>query len=210
MDEIIAKFDAVQDDDLMICDQEGIAYQKDMSKQVEYDEDYFTKYLRYEGTPISSKINRGRIALVDKFHKGFCLDVGIGSGEFVKKRFMTMGYDINPSAIEWLKMQGCYSEDFEKFKAFTFWDVIEHVRTPSEYFKRIPVGAHLFTSMPIMRDIRKVRESKHYRPDEHYYYFTFGGFIIWMAAHGFILEEAQNFETEAGRDSIESFAFRKV
>ena len=36
------------------------------------------------------------------------------------------------------------------------------------------------------------------------------GFVAWMALHSFELLERQDFETRAGRDSILSFAFRKV
>lgn len=207
MDSIIKSYPFTEDEDLRIC--EGVAYQKDMKWQVDYDQEYFELLKSYEDTDIALKINKGRIALVNLYHKGFVLDVGVGSGEFIRKRPMTMGYDINPFAVEWLKSQALYSEDLKRFRAFTFWDVIEHIIEPAEYFDRMPVGSHLFTSIPIFRDLTKIRQSKHYRPDEHYYYFTKDGLIEWMGKYGFESLITQQYEIAAGRDSIYSFAFRK-
>jgi len=60
---------------------------------------------------------------------------------------------------------------------------------------------------PIFPDLTAIRASKHYRPGEHLYYFTEDGLVRWMALHGFLLRERNDFETRAGRDSILSFAF---
>jgi hypothetical protein len=87
--------------------------------------------------------------------------------------------------------------------------VLEHVETPDDYFRRIHDGAYLFTSLPIFTDLTKVRQSKHYRPDEHLYYFSEDGFVNWMAHHRFKLLERDDFETRAGREAILSFAFRR-
>src|SRR3990167_7023132 len=204
MDRMIKRFDAVADDDLMLCPQRGIAYQRDMSIRVGYDAAYFDKCRGYEDQEIALAINAGRVALVDK-HAGSAasvLDVGVGSGEFIKKRTNTFGYDINPRALEWLRAEGRYSEDFSAFNAFTFWDVIEHIEIPELYFRAMPESSYLFTSLPIFADLTRIRDSKHYRPGEHLYYWTESGFVEWMALHRFELLERQEFEIAAGRDSI--------
>lgn len=210
MDSFIAKMPGAADADLIICPGHGVAYQRDMSHPVHYNGEYFDKYSHYEGTPIADAINAGRIALVDKYvgPDAGVLDVGIGSGEFIKKRPNTFGYDINPKAIAWLKETMRWAE-FATFDAFTFWDVLEHVETPDDYFRRIHPGAYLFTSLPIFDDLTRIRASKHYRPDEHLYYFTEDGFVDWMAKHRFKLLERADFETSAGREAILSFAFRR-
>lgn len=212
MDRIVAMFTGEADGDLTICQQAGIAWQTDMTVRAAYDQGYFNKCLSYEDKDIALAINRGRIDLVDDYvHGGIVLDVGIGSGEFIKKREgLTYGTDVNPVAIAWLKNRGRHVETFEGFTAFTFWDVIEHLPEPDVYFRRMPQGAYLFTSIPVFDDLSRIRESKHYRPGEHLYYFTSGGFIAWMSFHGFVFLEVRDFETVAGRDSILSFAFRKV
>lgn len=202
---------AVLDDDLIVCRDFGMAFQHDMTVSVAYDESYFNKCAGYEGKDIAVQINRGRIELVAKHFgpTGLVCDVGIGSGEFIKTRKNTYGRDVNPLAIDWLHCSNLWADDLSAFRAFTFWDVIEHCPEPEDYFKHICVGGYVFTSVPIFSDLTKIRESKHYRPGEHLYYWTDAGFVRWMRLHGFELLERDTFEMKAGRDSIYSYAFRK-
>ena len=184
-----------------------MAYQTDMTVTAEYDADYWNKCAGYEGAEIATKINAGRVALVDKYWTGRLCDVGIGSGEFIRTRPNTYGTDVNPVALTWLTEQGLLADG--EFNAYTFWDVIEHVQRPEDYLSLGPLNGFIFLSIPIFDDILKVRESRHYRPGEHLYYFTERGLVTWLALHGFELLERQTFETDAGRDSIISFAFRR-
>lgn len=210
MDELISRFDATEDRDLMLCRDRGVAYQRDMSKLMDYGEAYFDCYARLEGQDIARKLNAGRVDLVNRHvGPGLVVDVGIGSGEFIKSRPNTVGQDVNPKATEWLKQNGKHAESFDQYDAFTFWDVIEHVPTPNSYFRRMRDDCFLFTCIPIFPDLERIRESRHYKPNEHLYYWTEQGFIDWMALYRFRLLERLTFETEAGRDSIISFAFKK-
>lgn len=211
MDRIVAAQHAVACDDLMLCIDHGVAWQADMTRPVPYDAAYFDKYVGYEGKPIARAINAGRVALVNRWvgPERNVLDVGIGSGEFIRSRPKTFGTDVNPKAIAWLSERGLHRQALMFFGAFTFWDVLEHVAEPERYFGQMGRGAHLFTSLPVFDDLRDIRASRHYRPNEHFYYFTERGFVGWMAQHGFELLERSRFETEAGRDSIGSFAFRR-
>jgi hypothetical protein len=213
VDKAIASLPAIEDGDLMLCPAHGVAYQRDMTQKVPYDAAYFDKYVGYEGQDIAVKINAGRVALVNHYvgAEAPVLDIGIGSGEFIKSRPTTFGYDVNPKAIEWLKANRRWSDGFAAFDGFTFWDVLEHVEEPAvDYFRRMHSGAFLFTSVPIFRDLSRIRESRHYRPGEHLYYFTENGLIDWLGGYGFDLHEIARFETDAGRDSILSFAFRRA
>lgn len=209
MDRLIKRFDYIEGEVLNYCQGRGVAYQREMTRHVKYDEAYFNKCLGYEGKEIADKINTGRIALVGKYHKGTVLDIGVGSGEFIKRRTDTFGYDINPSALQWLADNGCYSDALDGFDAYTFWDVIEHLDTPEIYFKRIPKDAYLFCSIPIIDRLDAVPQWKHYRPDEHLYYFTKRGFTDWMALWGFRFVERQKYEIDAGRKDIYSYVFKK-
>lgn len=211
MDRIIQSFASERDSDLEVCRAQGVAYQRDQSQLVSYDESYFSKCLSYEDQDIALAINAGRIDLVNR-HIGsitHVCDVGIGSGEFIKKRPNTFGVDINPVAIEWLKRNALWADDLSSFGAHTFWDVIEHLPVPEEYFQHVHLHGFLFTSLPIFKDLGDIRSSKHYRPGEHLYYWTEQGFVDWMDRHGFILLEEQAFESAAGRESIQSFAFKR-
>jgi hypothetical protein len=210
-DGIIAQFESEEDNDLTLCPFDGVAYQTDMKITASYDADYFNKCAGYEDKEIALKINAGRIAMVNE-HAGAdvnVLDVGIGSGEFIKKRPHTFGFDVNPVAIDWLKSCGLFASDLERFSAFTFWDVLEHVESPAFYFGPMAGGSFVFVSIPIFSNLKRIRQSRHYRPGEHLYYFTETGFTDWMAMNGFHLIDRQDFEMKAGRENIVSFAFRK-
>lgn len=213
MDPLIARFDAVEDDDLMLCPARGVAYQRHMGAgSVEYGKAYWEKYWGYDGTPIALNINEGRVRLVDDYVGAdiSVVDVGIGSGEFIRSRPNTFGIDVNPYAIDWLKRKSLWAERLSDFDAFTFWDVIEHVDQPALYFQRIPASAHLFCCLPIFDDLRRIRESRHYKPGEHLYYWTWQGFVDWMAEYRFAFVDRRYTETWAGRDNIATFAFKRT
>lgn len=209
MDRFIAFMPAERDADLMLCRHNGVAYQVDRNQRVEYAVQYWNKCAAYEGEEIAQKINAGRVALVNR-HIGAnrVLDVGIGSGEFIKNRPNTFGIDVNAVALDWLKTNGLLAKNLGDFAGYTFWDVIEHVPEPEDYFRHVKLHACLFTSLPLFYGLGSIRASKHYRPGEHLYYWTEEGFLDWMDLHGFrLLDETQFFEMEAGRESIYSFAF---
>ena len=211
LDRLIATLPFEIDGDLALCHEHGIAYQRDRGFVVDYGLDYWRKYVGYEDSSIARRINVGRESLVNKYVGiGGTVDIGIGSGEFIKYRPNTFGRDINPVAIEWLKHHDLWVDRLEEFESFSFWDVIEHVPEPEEYFRHVPIGAHLFTSMPIFENIDAIRRSKHYRPGEHLYYFGEAGFVNWMEWHGFLLLDLQDFEIQAGREAIYSFAFKRI
>lgn len=202
---------AEQDGDLMLCREYGVAYQADREYQVNYDEEYYNKCNSYTGSEIAKKINAGRVALVQRYYgPGRMVDIGIGSGEFIKSRENTFGFDVNPVAMEWLKRNDLWAERLQDFVAFSFWDVIEHIETPEDVLKNVPLHGFAFFSLPIFYGLGGIRLSKHYRPGEHLQYFTEDGFREWMGMHGFLHLETQTFEMDAGRESIYSFAFKRI
>lgn len=214
MDRLVSRWNAVDDGDLMICRDHGVAYQKDMTFRAPAGENaegqnYFDHYQAQDGSEIARKIYAGRVQMVDTYAGSECqvLDVGVGSGQFIRSRPNTFGYDVNPKAEAWLKKHGLAASGLSEFKVFTFWDVLEHIDVPQIYFKRMARGSLLFTSLPIFSNVEAVRQSKHYKPGEHLYYWTEKGFIDWMAEYRFRLLEKSRFETDAGRDGIGSFAF---
>lgn len=210
MDRFIQAFrPAVEDDDLVLCPAHGVAFQKDRSHLVAYDATYFDKCAGYDGQQIANKINAGRRDLVDRYcgTTPVC-DVGIGSGEFIRTRPNTFGQDVNPVAIEWLKRNEKWAARIDRFFGVTFWDVLEHCEDPGVYLDQVP--AYLFASVPIFSDLDTIRTSKHYRPGEHLFYWTEDGFVEWLRLYGFAVRTVEQFEIEAGRDSIYSFVFERV
>lgn len=211
MDRIVATYEYEEAKDLRICHKEGIAYQWPMNS-IKYDKSYFDKCGSYENSDIANAINAARIDVVDRYcgSDNPVLDIGIGCGEFIKKRNgKTYGIDVNKDAINWLKEKDLYSADFDKFNAFTMWDVLEHCVLPEKYFIRFKSGSFLFVSIPIFKDLNKIKKSKHYRPNEHLYYFTYEGFVKYMKDWGFDLKEKNELEIEAGREDIYTFVFQK-
>jgi hypothetical protein len=214
LDRIIARMKpAERDDDLVICRDHGVAYQADRAHLIHYDASYFDKCAGYDGQEIANAINAGRCSLVERHvANAAVVDVGIGSGEFIRTRAKaaTFGHDVNPVAIEWLKRGGLWAQRLGAFRGVTMWDTLEHVPDPGHYLDQVSFGSCLFLSIPIFYGLGGIRFSKHYRPGEHLYYFTEDGLVNWLRIHGFALLEVATFEIEAGRESIHSFAFRRI
>lgn len=217
MNGVIKKLPFVSDADLALCLGHGVAYQLDMSlKTVEYDEGYLAKCKAYEGSDIARAVVSGRLGFLSR-HVGAgasVLDVGVGSGEFlhaaISHGYAAKGYDVISSVAERLWFAGIYGCSSEGFDAVTMWDSIEHMEDAEPWLVKIKNGAVLFVSLPIFTDLKRIRESKHYRPGEHLYYWTAQGFIEWVEQFGFRLIERSNHESESGRESIGAFAFRRV
>lgn len=209
---IVKSFPSVKMGDLNVNLELGWAYQSD-PENINYNKEYFENYINYENSKISKKLNNFRCEITKNYSTNV-LDIGIGSGSFLNQlNIKKAGYDINPYGIEWLKNNNLfydpYSVDEIEFDCITFWDVIEHILEPFNIFKRIKKGAFLITSIPIFDKIEKVHLSKHYKPNEHLYYFTTNGFIFMMGKYGFDLCEIRSDETRVGRECILTFVFQK-
>jgi hypothetical protein len=200
-----------EDDNLLYFD--GIATQKDKTKSVEYSENYFEKYVKYEGTPIAVALNNSRVTITEKYCKNTLLDIGIGSGEFIKlSNIKVYGFDINPYGVEWLKSKGLFVNPYEEtvnVEGWTFWDSLEHFPEPQDILTKILPTQYTFISIPIFDNILTIKQSKHYRENEHYYYFTASGLISYMEKSGFTFIEQLDSEIKAGRKDILTFVFLK-
>ena len=218
-------------DQLALYPQLGLAYYPVSAKIKEvYNEDYFDRYQEYETkfscAEITNKLNSFRVDLVNKYTRDCVLDVGVGAGTFIQQRGTislkpcpTMGYDINPKGIKWLKDRGFYIDPYESgscsFNAISLWDVIEHIPDPSLLISKIKPGGYLFISTPIYSDIsiETITKSKHYRTDEHCWYPTRKGLrnlINMKSSLEWKILEHSRMEVELGRDEIETFVFQKT
>ena len=218
MDRIIKRFDVVKDNDLMLCERHGVAYQRNMGAgRVDYGDKYLATYdsFAYEGSDTARAVIDGRCALVARHASADAslLDIGAASGAFVRAAIAdgldAKGYDIIEKAAQRLKSAGLYADDPNSFDSVTLWDTIEHMEEPETCLKHIKRDALVFVSIPVFDDLKKIRESKHYKPGEHLYYWTITGFIDWMAIYGFRLLEMSTHEIEAGRESVGAFAFKR-
>lgn len=175
-----------------------------------YDQAYFDNYAALADTDIGRRLNAARLAMLARHcDGGTVVDIGIGAGTFVESRPGTMGYDVNPVGVAWLRERGLYLDPYDTpVDVAVFWDSLEHILNPA------PLLAHVRTlvlvSIPIFRDVAHVLSSKHWKPAEHAWYWTHDGFVRVMAELGWRLEETNDYETVIGREDIMSFAFRRV
>lgn len=215
MDDIIKKYPFREfGADLNHCYEHGLMYQRDMTRPVDYDKAYFENYVHREDSEIARRLNVARTRLSEKYCD-CVVDVGVGSGEFIKKsKIKVYGYDINPVGVKWLRERGLFIDIYagvpDDVQGFTLWDTLEHIPNPQEFFACVRPGDFLFVSLPVFEDLAKVRESKHYKPNEHLYYYTPSGLVRFLKDSGFDFVESNNDETLAGREGIGSFAFLKA
>lgn len=178
-------------------------------------EAYWNKYAEYSRTPLGEALTAARVELVRSWTLAPVIDIGIGCGSFIEAMYAggatAYGHDVNPVAIEWLAQRGLWRDPWDEgmsVEAVSLWDVLEHLSDPGALVGR--VRCYVFTSLPIFTSGEDVLRSKHFRRDEHRWYWTVDGLIRWMAHHGFECVEHDGRETKLGRESIGTFAFRRA
>jgi len=188
----------------------GYGYYPVQESDWPYDEAYWAKYVRYEDTEVGRGLTAARLALVDEFvpREAPIIDVGIGSGQFIKARGgPTFGHDVNPVAVDWLRARWLQAYPLSGAVNVTFWDSLEHLPAPE-----LVVGAvesHVFVSIPLVEGRAHALGSKHFRPTEHYWYFTDHGLVRWFDDRGFSALHQSRMEEDFGREDIGTFVFRR-
>lgn len=173
-----------------------------------YDAQYFYRYLSQAFSGIGADLNAARIEFVKKHHQGELLDVGIGCGQFVSSRPETVGFDVNPEGIEFLKANAKWWDLYlAPVDAATFWDSLEHIEEPAKAIEQVRKWA--FVSIPIFDGADHCLKSKHFRKNEHIWYWTHDGLINWFSRQGFECVEHNDMETRIGREGIMTYAFRR-
>jgi len=194
-------------------------------KDTKYDIAYFDKYRGYKTTELGQKLNQFRVDLVNQVvGDEAILDIGIGAGHFIELRQgVTLGYDVNPHGVDWLMERDLYCNPYrpyleycpwgmnnpeKKIDHMSFWDSLEHIKNPEEIISI--VGKMAFLSIPIFEGEKHALKSKHFRPDEHYWYFTRNGLVRWFEEQGFKLVEESDEETKLGREDIGTYVFERA
>ena len=175
-----------------------------------YDESYVEKYKEYAETTRGEQILNARLNILKSYKN--LLDIGIGSGHLIDNKKYAKGYDVNPIVIEKLKKENrwCdpYKESLKHFDVISFFDSFEHIQYPEKILNRI-TNQTIVIAIPIFNNYENLIQSKHFRPDEHFHYFTFLGFLNYMRNHGFICENISDIEIQLGRESIYTFVFKR-
>lgn len=185
-----------------------------MAGTAPYDHAYFERFRKQADTEIGRALMAARVEFVrDNWMGRDLVDVGIGSGAFLQRWIETgrkgRGYDVNPFGEEWLRKHNAWVDPYqEQVDAITLWDVFEHLPDPRPLLAN--VREMVFMALPIFKGPQHVLVSKHYRKDEHYWYFTAEGLERLMRDLGWALVAESNAETRIGREDIMSFAFQRI
>ena len=194
---------------LIWLDEAGFGYYPVDQTAAPYDAEYFAKYQSYAGTRMGAALEAVRHGLVDRHTGGPVVDIGIGSGAFIESRPLTWGYDINPAAVHWLHANDRWWNPYvDDCRAVTMWDCLEHIPRFHDLLEHVVEWA--FISLPIFSSQVDVIASRHFRTDELCWYFTADGLLDVMSDLGWDCREENWNETVLGRDSIASFAFKRI
>jgi hypothetical protein len=200
------RFDSLRQHELQWLPERGIGWYP--VEESPYDSAYWERYRRMDETEIGRKLTESRIHWVMTFYRGPLCDIGIGGGRFVAEYGAT-GFDVNQDAATWLRVRRAWRNPYEEaVDAVSFWDSLEHIHDPSPLLRN--VRSWVFMSLPVFEGPEHVLRSKHFRKDEHCWYFTERGLVDFMREHGFELVGNSVMEQLAGREDIRSYAFHRV
>ena len=184
----------------------GVWYYPVLNPQ--YDQAYFDKYCEYAKTTMGKKLTEFRRDFVLRHWHGPLIDIGVGCGQFLEAMPKAEGFDVNNASLRWLHERNRFRDAYHGVsEAMSFWDSLEHIGSPWVLLSKVRFWA--FVSMPIYFSWDHLISSRHFRPDEHYWYFTFNGFVSFMQDRGFELREYSEMESVLGREDISTFAFER-
>ena len=91
----------------------------------------------------------------------------------------TYGYDVNPAGIAWLEQRMLLVDPLSGLVRCD--DAVGRARAHPDFQSLLAnVREWVFLSLPIFRDAEHVLRSKHFKPDEHCWYFTRDGLVFAM------------------------------
>jgi len=187
-----------------------------------YDEEYCSKYTKYDNTQLGVDLNKFRLEFVQHFIKRVnspklkVLDFGCAVGAFCKivaEHFDSYGCEVN-SFYEKVWKEDVSGAKYslsvpqEQFDVVTFFDSLEHVDDIKGLLEKLNVS-HVVISIPIVPK-EKLPQSRHLRPQEHLHYFTTSSLCKFFSQSGYELGGTSSRESELGREDIFTFYFRKT
>lgn len=179
-----------------------------LSSDASCEKDYWAEYRKLDKTPLGRVLTALRAGMVRECSSACnlnILDVGIGGGAFCDA-MDCVGTDIDERALAWLKKEAL-DWDGEPVTVMTFWDSIEHIAGPMRFISK--AREWVLLSTPIYESEAHALASKHFKPNEHLWYFTDRGIKRFMFEHGFGFFGQNELETDAGREGIGSYAFKR-
>ena len=183
------------------------------ARAIDYGISYWEEFRRRDQTDIGRALTASRVALVRQFAPDDAplVDVGIGGGAFVEARPGTLGTDVCYQARKWLAERGSLWEHYRHGPSnLAMWDVLEHLPDAAEFLlESVVAGGLLFAALPIFGGRDHALRSRHFKPGEHLWYWTEGGFASWLRAIGFDVLPTDRVE-EQWREDILRVVARRV
>lgn len=203
------------DDNHYFGNNKSLVFQNPEMESIIYDKSYYDHYKNLEKYEICKNLNNERYKLVNYFKCKKIMDIGVGSGAFIQtcEKIQCFGYDINTFSKSWLCEKNIflnpYEDDTSYIDGWTMWDVLEHLRNPYLLLRKIKSKDYLFLSLPIYDNFSNLHTSKHFKLNEHFFYFTHDGLIDFICRQDFIFIHYDKKEIDLGRESIYRYVFTK-
>jgi len=147
----------------------------------EYNLNYWDKMIR-QNSPTAKEINKIRWNFIKPVKPKSVLDYGSGCGFF--RAFRPVGIECDTFDINNYPQSGINKE---KYDLVCFWDVIEHFKDLNEIFtvlEKVKAFNIAFT-VPALQIDTVLELWKHYKPGEHFHYFSDDKWDNLFLEHGY-------------------------
>jgi len=188
-----------------MADLQFAIFKDGFQKNMKYDLNYWEKMLR-QNSSTAETISRIRWNFVQEIKPQIVLDFGSGPGWFRAFRPSYVEemdtYDIAPWPQTGIR--------HERYELITFWDSLEHVKDLNSLNDLFSRTKYIALSIPIRPIGIQLKKWKHYKPGEHYHYFTVKSLQAFFNSKGFKMIKHGWPEVECGiREDIGSFIFKR-
>ena len=183
---------------------------------IPYDRAYYNQCLEFDKTWQGRAVRKHRVRMVKKavsFRKlkSYCLDVGCGTGSFIKElnrlsQIQTEGIDVCEYAIQWLHQNDLMPSRSE-YNILTFWNSFQEIENNIAVIENYH-PQFVAMSLPIFQDKENIVRSRHFKPEEVCWYYTLDGLYNTMKEIGYSLLSANKDEDmKCDQIGIHSFIF---
>lgn len=169
-----------------------------------YDINYWDLMLK-QNSSTAEMISKIRWDFVNKINPRIVLDYGSGPGWF--RAFRPPGVEVDTFDIAPWPQTGI---NHDAYDLITFWDVIEHFEDlDKQLLSKLEMTRFVAGTTPILPEGQDIKRWKHFKPGEHYQYFTEKGLIDYFIKNGFQLLKT-GYPENPPRVNIISFLFKKT
>ncbi|MCK4307109.1 adenylyltransferase/cytidyltransferase family protein [candidate division WOR-3 bacterium] len=171
--------------------------------KIRYNLDYWEILLK-QNSKTAQEICELRWSFVACVAPLIILDYGCGPGWF--RAFRPTGVEVDTYDIAPWPQTGILHDHYD---LITFWDVFEHIRDLDSLIPLFGKARNIAMTIPILPKGKKLKEWKHYKPGEHFHYFSKDSIVSVMDQYGFKKVKEGWPEVDCGiRENIYSILFQ--